>query len=204
MKKSSWILATLLVCAIAPAAFAYTFVPPSIDLQDLNHEQYFIWGFNWSVPAGETITSATLTFHQIYNWAVEPSDRLWVHLLQGAPLGLSTGTDNEAAGTWFAPPRYTAEQILLNEFDNLPELEQNKQDVTYTFSESERVTLASYLASGSNAGLGFDPDCHYYNSGVDLMIQTAVTPVPEPGTLALFGVGLIGLAGSMKRKLRKN
>lgn len=203
MKKTSWILAAALACAIAPVSHAYTFVPPSIDLQDLNHEQYFIWGVNWSVPAGQAITAASVTFHDIYNWAVEPNDRLYMHLLQAAPSGLQTGTDNEAVGTWFAPPQYTATQILLKEFTDLPELPDHKQDVTYSFTGSQLATLAAYFADG-NGGLGFDPDCHYYNSGVQLKIETAVTPVPEPGTLAMFGMGLVGLAGTLRRRTRKS
>jgi hypothetical protein len=31
-----------------------------------------------------------------------------------------------------------------------------------------------------------------------------ISPVPEPATILLFGVGLIGIAGTMRRKIRKD
>ena len=45
---------------------------------------------------------------------------------------------------------------------------------------------------GGQVGSGAGP----WNSG-----QLSVTPVPEPGTLALFGTGLLGIAGLVRRKL---
>ncbi|HBT86935.1 PEP-CTERM sorting domain-containing protein [Desulfobacter sp.] len=51
--------------------------------------------------------------------------------------------------------------------------------------------------------LGFDPDCHFINSGISLMIYTSdsmgVSHAPEPETLVLFGLGLLG-ASAFGRK----
>jgi len=46
-----------------------------------------------------------------------------------------------------------------------------------------------------NTGKGF------FNGSVGLASGDTSLSVPEPGTLSLFGTGLIGLAGVIRRKL---
>ena len=47
-------------------------------------------------------------------------------------------------------------------------------------------TLADYAADGRFA-LSFDPDCHFYNRGVELEIVTGL--IPEPATFLLMSAG---------------
>lgn len=84
------------------------------------------------------------------------------------------------------------------------------KDINYYFSSDELAFLNTYFNSGDNSfGIGFDPDCHYFNDGIYLTLVTqkvneqGVSPTPEPATLLLFGSGLVALAGIGRKHLKK-
>ena len=157
------------------------------DLFDLDHGSYYTWGIDWQIPQGETIIGAWLFMDNIRNYNDSPND-LWVHLLEGAPAGVSVGTDNGGGGDYFA-----GQGILLEHWVNLSN---SPQDITYTFTPDDLVNLGLYAADG-NFALGFDPDCHFYNDGIKLTIKT--THAPVPGAVWLLASGLIGLVSIRSR-----
>ncbi len=169
------------------ATYSYTFRPSPADLYDLEHGKYYTWGIDWSVPDGEQIVGATLFFDNIRNYNSSPND-LWATALDSAASGVVVGRDGGGGGD-----QYAGQGILLNHWQNLSS---HPQDITYTFSSSEVAGLSGYLADG-NFGLGFDPDCHFYNDGITLTVNT----VPIPGAVWLMFAGLAGIIG-VRRKIK--
>lgn len=75
------------------------------------------------------------------------------------------------------------------------------------FNTDGSAHVLAYRKPGSDSwALAFEdlpgPETDWdYN---DMVVKVeSLDPVPEPGTLALFGTGLIGLAGLVRRKLKK-
>lgn len=206
MKKS--LLSCLCLALFSTGAYAntYSFLPTPSDLNDLDHNEFFTWGLNWSVPQGEVISGAQISFSQIWDWRVEP-DSLFVHLLDTAPLGVNSWTDYEGGGDFFTSSLFNSlgiAQIKLGEWsDPFGGDPKKAQNVTFVFNAAQLTALQGYLntagsAGWGNFGFGFDPDCHYYNNGVSFQITTTTrrtTAVPEGGsTFALLVLTVAGIA----------
>jgi PEP-CTERM motif len=61
------------------------------------------------------------------------------------------------------------------------------------------------LPAGSGSGYGTITDSEYFSGQFtyyDMTITFTPTPTPEPGSLALFGSGIVGLAGVLRRRLK--
>ncbi len=183
-------LGLLVVPGIA-SADTISFSPTPVDLWDLDHGWVYEWGINYSLPAGEVIESAELSFDNIRNWDNSPND-LYVYLMDTVSGGASRFSDSNNNGDSFAP-RTAVANVMLEHYSNLPS---SAQDINYSFSADEIVALNSFVLDG-NFGIGFDPDCHFYNSGIQLSITT-IPDVPEPASLGLLGMG--GLAVIRRRK----
>ena len=100
-----------------------------------------------------------------------------LHETQLLGSGTITVTDNVSNGTLFSS---TFDAAAL--FDSGP-FSSNQDEFTLLFSLSDGTGLG-FLAA-------IDPN------------QCGTTVVPEPGTLALFGTGLVTLSGAIRRKLKR-
>ena len=191
--KTTFALLLVLVMGVAAQANVYTFNPDPIDLWDLTHGEAYTWGINWQAQPDEEITGARLTFSNIHDWIVEDNDSLYIHLMDNAPAGATQLVDFVEG-----PEDYFAGQGLLIDTWSDPLGGSSSTTLTYDFTADQLAALSSYAGDGLFA-FGFDPDCHYWNDGVQFEVTTAV---PEPATMVLFGLGLAG--AGLRRKMRRN
>ena len=196
-RKGIFFLISLIVILLPliSNATTYSFAPPDADLKDLDHSWADLWGIEFDLKANEKVVSATLFFDNIRNWRIEPND-LYVSLLEDAQLGYSRELD-----TNLFPNHWEYHDHFLLELEHYVDLSNIAQDLIYNFSNDELAQLNLAIGDGF-FGLGFDADCHFYNDGIYLTIETVETEMPEPGSIILFFLGIIGLS-QINRKRRE-
>ncbi len=183
----------LLGAAVAAHADTQTFTPNPSNLNDLDHFHYYSWGIDYTMPATQQITSATLTIKNIYDWVNEDNDHLYITLLNSAPKGVKEFTDDQCGGD-----NWAGQGLRIADYQDPQGGSPRNFDLVVNFDATALAKLNT-AALGNKIALGFDPDCHYFNSGVTLKFNTA--PVPEPATMATIGLGIVGVI--RRRKNRK-
>ncbi len=184
----------VLVLLAAPAqAAVYTYNPDPGALWQLEHQWYYTWGIEWT-HTDEVIVDVVLTYENIWDWRPETDD-LWTHLLDNPPIGTSRGYDNQGGGDYFAG------EFLIGHWDDPNGGSPTGFDLVYDFSDLGYVDEFALMAMDGVVGFGIDADCHYWNDGVELKVYTECSTVPEPGTMALLGLGLLG--AGVTRRLRR-
>lgn len=194
-------------------ATTYNWTPNPHDLDDLDHSYAYEWGIKWMGVVGQTdlITSATITIENINNWVIEDNDQLFIRLLDTSSPGVTTYYDDVSGASDY----FDGQGELLTIYEDNNEVgghnglnyshdgfeEANPSEtLVYELNASELGILMGYLEDGL-FGFGFDPDCHYFNDGVSLSIETS-QEVPEPSSsLFLLGFGLFGLGNVFRKKL---
>lgn len=212
------LIITALVCsALSSFANSYTFRPSDRDLNDLDHHEATTWGITWDIPDGEVITGARLTINNIWDWKVE-SDSLFIHLLDDPHKGVHSQIDN--SGDNVMSDAFSGQGVYLDTWHDSVGGHDRNFDYVYDFSASDLSFLANYITdpntelttrwgytyySSADFGFGFDPDCHYYNSGVCFVITTSERSVPDTGsTLGLLFCGCLAVFGASRLRLLKS
>jgi hypothetical protein len=182
-----------LAAAASVNAGLVTFHPTPYDLSELPHAEYFTWGINFTLAPNEKITSAILTFNNIWDWTKEDNDHLFVHLLDNPKAGSISYIDNEGGGDNFA-----GKGPLVGNWSDSAGGKSRHYDLVFDFGspgllDSLNTFAGTIPVTGkANFGFGIDPDCHYYNDGVKftLTIETMeAPPIPEPPTIVILAIG---------------
>jgi hypothetical protein len=128
----------------------------------------------------------------------------------GSPTGGTYPIMNGAVGQFsFAGGGFNVDgNVTFNTLGNTAGANPTFEAMMYiTSSNLPGYTAGEYAAMDFTLNLGNNPSVdQVYNGGngantVGYLSSGQVAPVPEPGSLVLFGSGVLGFAGLMRRKL---
>ena len=198
-----------ILCALACAGVAssaqatvttLSFQPNPADINDLDHHLVYTWRIDNIALNGSAVTGATFSIANISNWDTNPNV-LHLHLLDTAiNPGIGSFVDDKTGSVPvtdltddFSNARYhndagwlvktgTADTFLAD-----PTFTTTGVNYTLNFNASQLQTLNAYIAAGNDIAFGIDPDCHFFNDGINFTMS--LTPVPEMSALfPLIGV----------------
>jgi PEP-CTERM motif len=199
MRNMGLILAAAIALLPAAAwATTVTWTPYDPDMDDLNHSYVYGWGIADDLTgAGEDVVSATLTISSIANWDANEND-LYIHLLDNLPIGMTRVSESAFGGDPDSDDLVGYGPLVLHWSDTDGPATRDTLVIDLV-ALGFLDTLLDYSSDGV-FGFAFDPDCHFYNRGMEFSVTTQPV-VPEPATLSLLGLGLAALI--VRKKVRR-
>ena len=187
-----------------------TFTPPDSfgDFGDLAHDWYYAWNIASPSLSGVSATSATLIFRNIANYSDHPENMLFVHLFDDPQTagGIFVSQTDRAYYSTSEYQWYDGGPLINDDWASYTPLvgtwsdpiggPDGAIDLAFTFNEEQLGYLNQYIASNGTFGFGIDPDCHFANDGVEFRVTA---PVPEPTSIMLLGMGILGMFGLRKK-----
>ncbi len=155
-----------MMAATISASEVFTFTPDPEDLDDLDHYKWYTWGIDVTVLEARFIEEVELRFENISNWDDE-TNVLYLHLLDDADLGVSSGEDDQDPADHFEG---MGPLIATWSDENGAG---NSENLSFFFSDADLIDDAQVFVLDGLLGIAFDPDCHYYNDGVSLIITAS-------------------------------
>ncbi len=189
-----------------------SFQPKPADMNDLDHHLVYTWRLDDISLNSMAITSATLSFTNISNWDSNPNV-LHLHLLDTAinpgvgsfiddPTGgvpVTDLTDDFISARYHNDSRWLVKAGTADTFLADKSFTTTGVNYTYNFTASQLQTLALYIANNGDLSFGLDPDCHFFNDGINFTMTLA--PVPE--VAALYPILSLCAAIGFTRILRR-